>query len=231
MKTFAGRTRAVVALLFLATCGLAAQAQAPQPASHDFARWEKDIAAFEAADKVSPLPKNAILFVGSSTIVRWKTLRNDFPAFPIINRGFGGNQIADSTHFADRMIIPYQPRTIFLRAGGNDIHSGKTPEQVLADFKAFVATVHAKLPATEIVFISLSPSIARWDERAANRKLNALVADFVNRTPRLKYIETYDISLDKAGQPRPELFVEDKLHFSPEGYKLLIERVRPYVRK
>jgi lysophospholipase L1-like esterase len=231
MNTCSGRTRAVTAFLFLAACRLLAQAPTSQPAAHDFAQWEKDIAAFEAADKVNPPPKNAILFVGSSTIVRWKTLQSDFPAFPIINRGFGGNQIADSTYFADRMIIPYQPRTIFLRAGGNDIHSGKTPEQVLADFKAFVAKVHSKLPTTEIVFISLSPAIARWDERAANKKLNGLISDFVNRTPLLKYIETYDMTLDANGQPRPELFVEDKLHLSPEGYKLLIERVRPYVRK
>ena len=129
------------------------------------------------------------------------------------------------------MIFPYRPRMIFLRAGGNDIHNGKTPEQVFADFKEFVATVHAKLPKTEIVYISLSPSIARWDERDAAKKLNALILDFVNRTPRLKYIETYDLVLDAKGQPRPELFVEDKLHFSPEGYKLLTERVRPFVRK
>jgi lysophospholipase L1-like esterase len=118
---------------------------------------------------------------------------------------------------------------IFLRAGGNDIHNGKSPEQVFEDFKAFVSTVHAKLPDTQIAFISLSPSIARWKERDANKKLNALIADYVKDKPRLKYIDTYTVPLDAKGQPRPELFVEDKLHFSPEGYKLLVERVRPYI--
>ena len=234
MTAFLNRQRVFLAILFCAVCSVA-QAQSAATAApakaHDFARWEKDVAAFEASDRSAPPPKNALLFVGSSTIVRWKTLQQDYPAHQIVNRGFGGNEIADSTHFADRMIFPYQPRTIFLRAGGNDIHNGKTPEQVLADFKAFVATVHAKLPKTEIVYISLSPSIARWDERDAGKKLNALIADFVNRTPRLKYIETADLVLDAKGEPRPELFVEDKLHFSPEGYKLLIERVRPFVRK
>ena len=200
-------------------------AQAPR----DFAHWEKDVAAFEAADRTNPPPKDGILFVGSSTIVRWKTLQQDFAGQPVINRGFGGNTIADSTHFADRMIVPYRPRLIFLRAGGNDIHNGKTPEQVFQDFKDFVATVHAKLPKTEIVFISLAPSIARWDERDSTKKLNALVSAHVKTDRRLKYIDTYDMTLDARGQPRPELFVEDKLHFSPEGYKLLIERVRPFL--
>ena len=234
MTTFLNRQRGFLAIVFCAVCSVAL-AQAPAPAApapaHDFARWEKDIAAFEASDRITPPPKNALLFIGSSTIVRWKTLQQDYPGRPIINRGFGGNEIADSTHFADRMIFPYQPRMIFLRAGGNDIHNGKTPEQVFADFKEFVATVHAKLPKTQIAYISLSPSIARWNERDAAKKLNALIADFVNRTPRLQYIETYDLVLDAKGEPRPELFVEDKLHFSPEGYKLLIERVRPFVRK
>ena len=234
-RLYAASVLVIFSLLSLAQAPAppAGQAVASAPGrvqqAHDFARWEKAVAAFEAADRISPPPKGGILFVGSSTIVRWTTLQQDFPNQPIVNRGFGGNQIVDSTHFADRIIFPYEPRMIFLRAGGNDIHTGKSPEQVFGEFRQFVATVHAKLPKTEIVYISLAPSIARWEEREATKTLNALVAGYVKRTPRLKYIETYDMSLDASGQPRPELFVEDKLHFSPEGYRLLVERVRPYM--
>ena len=93
---------------------------------------------------------------------------------------------------------------IFLRAGGNDIHNGKTPEQVFDDFKKFVSTVHGKLPETDIAFISLSPSIARWEERDANEQLNTLIEGYVQGKPRLKFIDTWSISLDAKGQPRPE---------------------------
>lgn len=41
-------------------------------------RWQKTISTFETADKANPPPKGAILFIGSSTIVRWKTLAQDF---------------------------------------------------------------------------------------------------------------------------------------------------------
>ena len=215
--------RVLVPILLLAVAG---DVRAQSASS---AKWEKDVAAFEAADRTNPPPKNALLFLGSSTIVRWKTLEKDYPNQPIINRGFGGNEIADSTYFADRIIFPYRPKMIYLRAGGNDIHNGKSADQVFEDFKAFVSTVHGKLPDTEILFISLSPSIARWDERDANKKLNALVETYVKGKPRLKYIDTWSVPLDAKGEPRPELFVEDKLHLSPEGYKLLIERVRPYI--
>src|SRR5438093_11149530 len=98
------------------------QFAAARETEHNFARWEKEIAAFEEMDRKSPPPKGAVLFIGSSTIVRWKTLPQDFPGYQIINRGFGGNEIADSTYYAERMIFPYEPRIIFLRAGGNDIH-------------------------------------------------------------------------------------------------------------
>ena len=223
--------------LFLTTNLLAdpplAVKPAPTPAAkpHDFKKWEKAIANFEASDHTNPPPKNAVLFVGSSTIVRWKSLQHDFPGVSVINRGFGGNEICDSTHFADRMIFPYHPRIIFLRAGGNDIHAGKTPQQVFEDFKDFVKTIHSRLPETEIAFISLSPAISRWNERDADKEVNTLIADYIKsrNSPKLKYIDTWNIPLDPAGNPRPELFVADKLHFSDAGYKLLIERVRPYV--
>lgn len=199
--------------------------------NHDFTKWEKAISAYERADKTNPPPKNALLFIGSSTIARWKTLAEDFPKQRCINRGFGGSQIVDSTHFADRLIFPHKPKMIFLRAGGNDLWLGKSPEEVFGDFTNFVAKVHAKLPKTEIVFISLSPSIARWTRADKEKALNKMVADFIHGKPRLKYIESYDISLDADGKPRPELFVADKLHFNAEGYKLLVEKVRPYLAK
>ena len=105
-------------------------------------------------------PKAALLFIGSSTIRGWKTLAQDFPDHKVINRGFGGSQIVDSTHFADRLIFPHEPKMILLRAGGNDIHAGKSAEQVFRDFQDFVAKVHSKLPETDIVFIGLSPAPA-----------------------------------------------------------------------
>ena len=197
--------------------------------NHDFAKWETEISAYERADATNPPPKGGIEFVGSSTIRLWKTLAQDFPGQPVFNRGFGGSEIVDSTHFAERIIFPYAPRKIFFRAGGNDIANGRSPEKVFADYQEFVALVHAKLPATEIYFISWNPTAARWGQREKEKTLNTLVADFVQGKPYLKYIETSDLPLGADGLPRPELFVEDKLHFSPAGYVLLAERVRPYV--
>jgi lysophospholipase L1-like esterase len=199
--------------------------------NHDFGKWEKEISAFEKSDQTNPPPKGAFLFIGSSTVRMWKTLPQDFPNVRVINRGFGGSQIVDSTHFAERVIFPYEPSKVFLRAGGNDLWAGKSAEEVFSDFKEFVAKVHKKLPRTEIVFISLSPSIARWKQADKEKAVNTMVQEFVKQNPGLKYIETYPLPLGPDGQPRPELFLADKLHFNAEGYKLLAESVRPFVEK
>jgi lysophospholipase L1-like esterase len=193
--------------------------------------FENEIAAFERADAVQPPPRGAILFIGSSTVRLWTSLAADLPNHRVINRGFGGSQIADSTYFAPRVIFPYAPRAIYLRAGGNDLWAGKSVAQVFADFKEFVSTIQAKLPETDIVYVSLNPSISRWRQAGVTKELNDLIAGFVKGKPHLRYIETYDIALDADGKPRPELFVKDQLHFSAEGYKLLAARVRPDLEK
>jgi len=202
-----------------------------KPVSHDYSKWEKAVAAFEEADRKSPPPKGAVLFVGSSTIVRWKTLATDFPGVTTLNRGFGGNQIKDSTHFAERMIFPYEPKAIFLRAGGNDINAGWPAEDVFADFRAFVAKMRQRFPGIPIAYIGLSPTIKRWEQVAEGDKLNDLIQAYCRDNEGLTYIDCRRLTLDAEGKARPELFVEDKLHFSPAGYKLLAEAVRPHLPK
>lgn len=198
-------------------------------ASRDYAKWEKEVAAYEAADRQTPPPKGGILFIGSSTVRLWKTLATDFPDHKVINRGFGGTEIVDSTHFADRLIFPHEPKQIFLRAGGNDIHAGRVPKEVADDFAEFVRVVRARLPKTEILFIALSPAPARWGEGDKSRELNRLVREMALNMPRVGFVDAYDISLAPNGEARPELFVKDRLHFAAEGYKLLAERVRPFL--
>ena len=110
------------------TLGLAGSGRGAEP-------FEGEIRAFEASDKTNAPPTNAVLFVGSSSIRLWSTLARDFPELATINRGFGGSQIADSVRYADRIVIPYQPRLIVFYAGGNDINAGKKPEEVARDFE------------------------------------------------------------------------------------------------
>ena len=192
-------------------------------------KFAKEITAFEAADKTNPPPQGAILFTGASGIKRWSTLAQDFPDLKVINRGFGGSQISDSIHFLDRVSIPYHPKTIVLQAGGNDLNAGKPVAQVVADFKTYVEKVRAKLPEVKIVYLGQGPSPARWAQREQQQELNRLVREICAAGKNMVFVDLWDVTLGSDGQPRPELFVADKLHPSAEGYKLRTKLLRPVI--
>ncbi len=225
MKTLV--CRALFAFILLAPLPLALA----DGTNHNFAKWEQAISAFERMDATNPPAKGCVVFIGSSTVARWKSLAEDFPGVPVANRGFGGSEIVDSAHFAPRVVFPYEPKVVVLRAGGNDLWASNSVEKVFADYKDFVATVHNKLPDAKIVFISLSPSLARWSQHEKEKGLNALIAEDMRGKAYLQYIETYDVPLGVDGLPRAELFVADKLHFNAEGYKLFAARIRPQLAK
>jgi lysophospholipase L1-like esterase len=191
--------------------------------------FENEIKAYEAADAQNPPPEGAIEFTGASGIRMWKTLQADFPDHKVFNRGFGGSQMSDSVYYADRIDIPYKPKLIVIQAGGNDINAGKSPEQVLADFKAFVEKIHAALPETRIAFLSLNPSPSRWAQRAKQQKVNELVKDYIATDKKLDYIDFWAAMLGPDGLPREDLFIKDRLHNNAAGYKIRADIVRPHL--
>jgi lysophospholipase L1-like esterase len=213
---------------------LAAQAPAPTQANREIRppeSWEATIAKFEAADKATPVPQNGIVFVGASSIVRWN-LPESFPELgaKAINRGFGGSLSADSVHFADRIVIPYKPRIVVFYAGDNDVETSLTAEHIAGEFTKFDRKVHAALPNTKIVFISIKPSIRRWAFIEKIRKANKLVKDYVAAHPHLAYVDIEPQSLGADGKPRPELLVADGLHLTPEGYKVWTAALKPHLK-
>jgi enterochelin esterase family protein len=192
--------------------------------------FDDEILNFEAQDKAKAPPAGAILFTGASSIRLWKTLAADFPDHTVINRGFGGSMMSDNVFFADRIVIPYKPKLIVVQAGGNDINNGKSPEQVLADFKAYVALARLRLPETRIAYMGINPSPARWKQADKQKEANRLVKEYCSTGQNLDFIDIYDATLGSDGQPNPELFVEDKLHPSEAGYKLRTKLVLPHLK-
>lgn len=193
------------------------------------ARWEKTIQQFEQQDKDNPPPKKAILFVGSSSIRMWKVDKS-FPKKDVINRGFGGSEIADSIHFAPRIILKHKPRIIVLYAGDNDIARGKSPEQVSNDFKAFVQTIHEALPKTKIAFLAIKPSIKRWNLVEKMKKANAMIVKQCEENENLSYVDIFKPMLGEDGKPKSELFAKDGLHLNPQGYQLWTKVLTPHLK-
>ena len=192
-------------------------------------KFDDEILAYEASDKVKLPPTGAILFAGASSIRLWKTLADDFPQHTLFNRGFGGSMLSDNIFFADRIHIPYKPRLIVIQAGGNDINNGKSPEQVLADFKKYVAKIRSKLPETRIVYMGINPSPLRWAQADMQKEANRLVKEYCSSGQNLGFIDIYDAMLGADGKPDPGLFIEDRLHPNDAGYKLRTKLILPHL--
>lgn len=198
--------------------------------AEDSQRWEQEIQAFEVRDRTNMPPKHAFLFVGSSSIRMWKTLEKDFSELPVISRGFGGSQLADSVRFVERIIHPYEPKMVLVYAGDNDLAAKKTPDEVLADFKRLVTAIHSRLPMTRVAFIAIKPSVARVSLIDQVRAANESIKAFTKTDARLDYIDVFTPMLDKDGRPRPELLVEDGLHLNSNGYELWTQVIKPYLK-
>ncbi|MCA9142977.1 MAG: hypothetical protein H6823_02360 [Planctomycetaceae bacterium] len=191
-------------------------------------RWESAIQAFEKQDAEKMPPKNGIVFVGSSSIRKWD-LKKWFPDRNAINRGFGGSEASDSLEFAERIILKYEPRVVVVYAGDNDIAHDKTPKRVYDDVKQLVNLIHSELPKTKVVYIAVKPSIKRWALIDQVREANRLITELASSDELLEFVDIDKPMLGEDGMPRKELFVEDGLHLSEEGYAIWTALVKPHL--
>jgi len=194
----------------------------------DPAVWEKEIQRYESADKKRKPFANGILFVGSSTFKEWESLRDDMRPMYVINRGFGGARMSDLLYYADRIIIPYNPKLVVLYAGDNDLTEGEkiTPEKLLENTKKLTQYIHEKLPDTKIYFISIKPCEHRWSFWPEIQKANQMIKDFSVQTRYFVFIDIASRMLTKEGQPVKELFMWDGLHLNERGYHLWARTIR-----
>ncbi len=190
-----------------------------QVADPDPNRFAAEIKAFAEWDSRNAVPADPVLFVGSSSIRLWRT-HESFPDLPVVNRGFGGSQVSDVIHFADRIVFPYKARVIVLYAGDNDLAAGKSAQRVFQDCRRFIGLVHARQPATRIVLIGIKPSRARWSLWPAAQKANDLLADFCKSDNRLFFTDLGPPLLGPDGMPKADLFLKDQLHLNAQGYAI-----------
>lgn len=219
------RLVAFVASIAAIACG--AMLPADEPANES-ARWESTIRQFENRDRQSPPPKGGVLFAGSSSVRLWD-VEKSFPGVESINRGFGGSVIADSTYFAERFIIPLEPRIVVLYAGDNDVSRGDSPAKVADDFRAFVQRVRKGVPGVKIVYVGIKPSIRRWNLWEKMKRANDLIRAECEKDDALVFVDVVPAMLGDGGKPRKELFVADGLHLSEEGYAVWTKLVAPHL--
>lgn len=222
---------AILSSLVMATSCLFALVVTPATAKDNV--WESSIVAFEEEDKYAGYTKEAILFVGSSSIRLWQTLAEDMAPHPVINRGFGGATMVDVLHYAKRIIASHEPRAIVLFVA-NDI-TGKVTDpsvdEAVERFKKFLRQVATQLPEVPAFVVAVTPTESRWKVWPTIQKLNRCLAQQCDEMPNVVFVPTEDIFLGSDGRPVGKLYRQDRLHLSSEGYACWTKRIRRYLEE
>ena len=191
-------------------------------------RFTDDIAAFAAADSVSPPPTGATLCIGSSSLRMWQpTMAADLAPLTVIPRGFGGSTMYDVLHYSSRIVLPYRPKTILLYEGDNDIDFGISPARFMNLFDDFTALVHERLPRTRLYVLSIKPCPFRWHLWPRMQQTNRLLRAACDDDPLSTYIDVATPMLGADGRPLPHIFLEDDLHMNAAGYEIWARTVKP----
>jgi len=197
------------------------------------APFQDEINQFKQQDKQHVPPKNAILFVGSSSFRMWSDVQDYFPGYTIINRGFGGSTLPDVIHYAPDIIYPYHPKQVVIYCGDNDLAASDTvtANTVFERFKTLFTMIRQNQPDVSVVFVSIKPSPSREQLMPKMKEANALIQQFLKTKQHTAYVDVFTPMLDATDKPRKELFKEDMLHMKPAGYAIWQKALQPYLIK
>jgi lysophospholipase L1-like esterase len=195
-----------------------------QPPFHD------EIRQFQRQDSIKFPPRNAVLFVGSSSFRLWNDIEASFPRHTIINRGFGGSTLQDVLHYTEQIIFPYFPKQVVIYCGENDVAAGASPHEVLRRFDQLFSSLRKKFTDVPVVFVSIKPSPSRAHLQSQMKQANQLIHTYLKDHKNTVFVDVYSAMLDKNGQPREELFVNDRLHMNAQGYAIWRKAITPHLK-
>ncbi len=79
-------------------------------------RFEAVFREFERQDRLFPIPRGCVVFLGDDLIRRWTDLSEDMRPLHAVNRGFDGASMRDILAVADWFAIAYEPQMILVAA-------------------------------------------------------------------------------------------------------------------
>lgn len=160
------------------------------------------------------------VFTGSSTIRMWSGLQSSFPNEYILNTGFGGSKASDLETHLFPLVIRLDPSRVFIYEGDNDIWGDVAVTDIMTSLDNSVNRLQLIDPKTEIYLIGAKPSPSRWEKKQNYQVFNQLLKEYCLGKEGVTFVDTWKALTDEKGNPRPELYIEDRLHLNEKGYEI-----------
>lgn len=190
-------------------------------------------------DKVDDVKKEKYVFLGDSIFEQYMT-SYFFKGYDTVNSGVSGITALKTLERLDSGLYEYNPTTIFILLGTNDLYFGYTEEETFEHLKNLINKIHEDKPEIVINVLSLLPINLSDDpkinksvnENRSNEKINKVneyLKDFCN-SKNINYINVHDILLDEKGELDWN-YTREGLHITDLGYHPITMELLKYMKK
>ncbi len=183
-------------------------------------RWASEMARIQKLNESETHSDDAVLFIGSSSIRLWDTIKADIAPHQPIQRGYGGARYSDLAVFAERLITPhrYQAMVVFV---GNDVTGSEADlslEEIERLARYVVGVSRAHQPAAPVLLVEVTPTSSRYRVWPQIRRVNDLLREIAMTEPNTYFVPTAEYYLDAENKPVDRYFRSDRLHLNEQGY-------------
>ena len=198
-------------------------------------RYEaKDIKALRDRAAVEPAECD-VMFFGSSSIRRWKSLHEDMAPLTVVNRGYGGATLRDLHYNYHTVMAHYKPKA-FVFYCDNDLRTKPEVDIPVGELFDLVRMLFNRLeqdyPGVPVYFLAMKHCERREAIRDRQAMYNALVKEYSERSSnQVIFVDTCSALLTESGEIDTTMFVKDKLHLNADGYKRWTTLLRPLLIK
>ena len=170
------------------------------------------------------------LFLGDS-ITEQYDLEKYFKNYSVVNSGVGGNLTDDILNNLQDRAYKYNPSTVFLLIGTNDVNQNKSAEDIYDNIEKIVEEIQIHLPRARIIVLSILPSAETWsldDSNDKRVKINDMLKKQYHKSD-VQYIDLYSILKEEDSNKINKDYTTDGLHLNKNGYALISKKIKEYM--
>ena len=185
------------------------------------------------------IPEN-IVFLGDSLTYQYDLEKYYGKDLPIVNSGQDGDTTENILNNIKKRVHDYQPTTIFLLIGTNDIPS-KNENEIADNIMKIIEEIKEKFPKCKIYLESVYPvndsnnkkishTMVNKRENEKISNLNEKLKSYTNKNKNITYIDLYHELIDEEGNINID-YTKEGLHLNDEGYKVVTKSLKKYIEK
>ena len=200
---------------------------------HSLSKKKNKVEIKEVIKEVE-VKKEKVLFLGDS-ITDMYDLKSYYGNIDkeFINSGRSGYKTADLLKNFKNMIEQFNPDTVVILIGTNDLSSGVSNDKIVTNIEEIVSEIKKIAPGKKIYIQSIYPinkSKRSKGEKRDNKNIkrinNELKKFCLESNP--TFINLYDSLTDSEGDLKSK-YSEDGLHLTNEGYKVVTNILKNYL--